>query len=109
MLGEDAELAGLGRARLDGEPVHLDVPASLRRGKTLAAPAADAVEAQVGLAPASRLASMVFCARMGSIDEVVAESLQTPTIARIDQLIAVHERIFTETGREATSNVRQSG
>ena len=97
--------ASVGRA--SGEPVHLDVPASApwqdpRRASR------DAVEAQVGLAPRPG-SSMVFCAEMGSIDEVVAESLQTPTIARIDQLIAVHERIFTETGREATSNVRQSG
>jgi hypothetical protein len=58
-------------------------------------PTANAVVTEVGLGPSLRCRPTLDRPRLWSIDQVVAEPLQAAPIADIDQLIALHEHIFT--------------
>ena len=86
MLGKEADLAGVGRAQLQGHPGDLDRP--WPRAGSRAAPAAIAVEAQVGGGPRIGLASGVERPGRRPIDDALAVSLEAGGAAEIEQLVA---------------------
>lgn len=95
VFGEQPDLACVRRPELEREleqPSGPPCPGSLQ---SRPGPAGVAVEPEIRLGPAIRRASGILGGRVRSIDHVLAEPLQPPASADIEQLITVHERIFT--------------
>jgi hypothetical protein len=103
VLGIQPDLAGIRRAALELHVVDPDRPASLCLCEALAGPALTALEPQVSLVPSIRGVPAVINAGVRSVDQVIAEPLEPPSLAGIDRLIALHEVIFT--GNRASGGV----
>jgi hypothetical protein len=70
-------------------------PAGARRVQSRAPPAGLALEAEAGVLPPLRRASRTIGCRIGSIDDQLAEPLQTAPVTGVDELVVLHERIIT--------------
>ena len=86
VLGKQADLAGVGRAQLQGHPDDVDRPGPLARPR--AAPAPIAIEAEVGGGPGIGLAACLERPGRRPIDDALAELLQASGTADIEQLVA---------------------
>ena len=107
MLGEQADLPGLGRPQLENETPDGNGPVVAGALEPLAEPATIAVEAQVGVGPTRWRPPGKPRTRRRSVDDVLAEALEPPSIAGIDQLESLHGCIITETTGRPTSNPLQ--
>ncbi len=85
MFREPPDLTGGGRAQLERQRTDGHGPRT--RLGLRATPAAVAIEAQIGGPPAVGIASVVERTRRRSIDDAVAEALQTRTATDIDELV----------------------
>jgi hypothetical protein len=80
VLRKQADLAGGCRAQLESKVADRRRPAGARRVQSRAPPAGVALEAEAGVLPPLRRASRTIGCRIGSIDDQLAEPLQTAPV-----------------------------
>ena len=98
MLGEQADLPGLGRPQFEGQSAIRTVQPSTGRIEARPAPAAIPVEAQVGFRPATGFPPIAEGAAVRSVRDVVAEPLEAARAADVEEFVPVHGAMMAETG-----------
>src|SRR5678816_2297226 len=87
MFREEPDLAGLGGPQLELQPVEFDRP---RLGDVrLAAPAAIAVEAQIGVSPRRRSPARTEGARVGPVGDSRPEAFESGATADVEEGVTV--------------------
>ena len=97
LLREEPDLAGIGGPELHREIVDADRPAVASLVEAVTAPASLAIEPEIGVRPLAWRPTREPGAGRGPVDEVIAEALETPAVARVDQFETLHGSIITET------------
>jgi hypothetical protein len=95
VFGKKPDMSGVGRSDLEDQIRQAHAPPRPCRIEPRPTPATVAVEPEIGLAPAARVAGLDDGVGMWSLEHVRPEALQSGASADVDELVVVHRRIIS--------------